>query len=106
MTPVTHTIRWTETAVGMAQAVSDARRAIVLRVETLAHTPEQQGKLLTGELAGFRSLRAAGQRFRIIYQVHREEVIVPIVAVGRRRAGDRSDIHELARRLLRQGLLR
>jgi hypothetical protein len=32
-------------------------------------------------------------------------VIVTIVAVGRRKAGDRSDIYALARRLFRQRLL-
>jgi mRNA interferase RelE/StbE len=63
-------------------------------------------KLLIGELAGFRSVRAVGQRHRIVYRVERREVTVLIVAVGRRRSGDKSDIYELARKLLCQGLLR
>jgi len=61
---------------------------------------------LIGELAGFRSVRAAGQRYRIVYRVERRETTVLIVAVGRRRSGDKGDIYELARKLLRQGLLR
>ena len=59
-----------------------------------------------GELAGFRSIRAVGQRYRIVYRVERRGVTVLIVAVGGRRSGDKSDVYELARELLRQRLLR
>jgi mRNA interferase RelE/StbE len=47
---------------------------------------------LVGELVGFRSVRAVGQRYRIIYRVARREVVVIIVAVGRRKHGDTRDI--------------
>ena len=76
------------------------------RVDQLATSPEQQGKALLGELAGFRSVRAVGHRYRIVYRVERREIVVVIVAVGRRKSGDTTDIYELARKLLRQGLLR
>jgi mRNA interferase RelE/StbE len=56
------------------------------RVDQLARSPEQQSKQLIGELAGFRSVRAVGQRYRIVYRVERHEIIVLIVAVGRRRS--------------------
>ncbi len=107
MTSPVYSITWTETAVTLAEAIDGRRirRIIVQRVEQLAHDPEKQGKPLVGELAGFRSVRAVGQRHRIIYRVERKEVIVLIVAVGRRKAGDQGDIYELARKLLRQGLL-
>ena len=36
----------------------------------------------------------------------RREVVVVIVAVGRRKASDKNDIYELAKKLLRLGLLR
>jgi len=75
-------------------------------VDQLAESPEQQGKPLVGELAGFRSVRAVGQRYRIVYRVERQEVVVVIVAVGRRKASDKNDIYELAKKLLRLGLLR
>jgi mRNA interferase RelE/StbE len=58
-----------------------------------------------GELAGYRAVRAVGQRYRIIYRVERGLITVLVVAVGRRKEGDRKDIYELARRLLRQRLL-
>jgi mRNA interferase RelE/StbE len=75
-------------------------------VDQLAKSPEQQGKPLVGELASFRSVRAVGQRYRIVYRVERREVVVVIVAVGKRKAGDKGDIYELAKKLLRLGLLR
>ena len=52
------------------------------------------------------SVRAVGQRYRIVYRVERREVVVLIVAVGRRKASDKNDIYELAKKLLRLGLLR
>lgn len=107
MTDPTYRIRWTETAVGMVETISDERirRLIVERVGALARTPEQQGKPLTGELSGFRSLRAVGQRYRVVYRVDRQEVTVLVVAVGRRKHEDRADVYELARKLIRQRLL-
>jgi mRNA interferase RelE/StbE len=103
----TFAITWTETALKLVEALPDQRirRLISQRAEQFAKSPEQQGKPLIGELTGFRSVRAGGQRYRIVYRVERREVVVLIVAVGRRRGGDRSDIYELAKKLLRQGLL-
>lgn len=99
-------ITWTETALKLVEAVPDQRirRLITQSADQLAKAPEQEGKPLIGELAGFRSVRAVGQRYRIVYRIERREVTVLIVA--RRRSGDKSDIYELARKLLRQGLLR
>jgi mRNA interferase RelE/StbE len=101
-------ITWTETVLKLVEAIPDQRirRLIIQRADQLARSPEQQGKPLIGELAGFRSIRAVGQRYRIVYRVERREITVLIVAVGRRRSGDKGDIYELARKLLRQGLLR
>jgi mRNA interferase RelE/StbE len=101
-------IRWTETALKLVEAIPDQRirRLISQRVDQLGTTPEQQGKALIGELTGFRSVRAVGQRYRIVYRVERQEVVVLTVTVGRRRSGDKSDVYELARKLLRQRLLR
>ncbi|MBI5627859.1 MAG: type II toxin-antitoxin system RelE/ParE family toxin [Candidatus Rokubacteria bacterium] len=108
MTDPVHTIRWTETALELAAAVPDQRirRLINHRVDQLAKSPEQQDKPLVGELASLRSVRAVGQRYRIVLRVQRREVVVAIVAVGKRTAGDKGDIYELAKKLLRLGLLR
>ena len=101
-------ITWTEAALKLVEATPDQRirRLISQRADQLATSPERQGKPLMGELAGFRSVRAVGQRYRIVYRVERREVTVLIVATGRRRSGDKSDVYELARKLLRQRLLR
>ena len=102
-----YTITWTATALGMVKAITDRRvRAQIFdRAGELAAAPEQLGKPLTGELAGYRTVRAVGQRYRILYQVERRQVTVLVVAVGRRKEGDKRDVYELARRLLRQRLL-
>ena len=48
-----------------------------------------------------RSARAVGQRYRILYRAEEERVVVLVVALGLRREGDRKDIYELARKLVR-----
>ena len=108
MTAPVYTVKWTETALKLLEAVPDVRvrRLVWNRAGDLAREPEKQGKPLTGELAGFWSVRAAGQRFRLVYTVKRQGVVVYIVAVGRRKEGDRKGIYELAKKLLRQGLVR
>lgn len=57
------------------------------------------------ELMGFRSLRTVGQRYRIIYRVDRNRVLVIVVAVGLRKEGDRNDIYRLAQKLVRLRLI-
>jgi mRNA interferase RelE/StbE len=103
-----YAIKWTETALKLVENIPDQRirRLVSQRVDQLAQAPDQQGKPLVGELAGFRSVRAVGQRYRVIYRVARREVVVTIVAAGLRKHGARSDIYELAKKLLKQGLLR
>ena len=107
MSPAPYAIKWTETALKMVEAVPDrrVRGLIVAGVGELARAPEQMGKPLTGELAGYRAVRAAGQRYRILYRVERRQVTILVVAVGRRKEGDPQDVYDLARRLLRQRLL-
>ena len=97
----------TSEAVGMLRGISDQRirSQIARRIERLSDDPEIQGKPLTGLLIGYRSLRAAGQRYRIVYRVDRGEVRVIVVAVGIRREGGRRDIYRLAQRLVRLGLV-
>jgi mRNA interferase RelE/StbE len=82
--------------------IQDRREQGILlkRLEELAESPEQQGKALRGDLTGYRSIRAIGQRYRIIYQVLDEQVLVIVVALGRRKDGDRQDIYELASKLV------
>jgi mRNA interferase RelE/StbE len=91
----------------MLQDVSDSRlrELIFKRAKQLESEPEKQGKPLLGELAGLRSVRAVGQRYRILYRVERNRVIVLIVAMGIRKEGSRRDIYALAKKLLRAKLI-
>ena len=103
-----HRIIIAPVALKLLQGISDSRirKSIRDRIDHLAVDPEQQGKALTGELMGYRSLRASGQRYRIIYKVERGTVTVYVVALGIRKEGIKTDIYELARKLFRLGLLR
>jgi mRNA interferase RelE/StbE len=66
--------------------------------------PEKQGKALREGLMGFRSLRAVGQRYRILYTSDAALRLVYVVAAGLRRAGARDDVYVLAQKLVRLGL--
>jgi mRNA interferase RelE/StbE len=87
----------------MLAAIGDprTRERVRDRIDGLSVEPDQQGKALLGELKGYRSLRVAGQRYRIVYQVRQARVEVLMVAIGRRAEGSREDIYRLAQRLLR-----
>ena len=104
---MTYRVTLASTAVRLLAAIADRRirGQIRDRIDGLARDPELQGKPLRDELMGFRSLRAVGQRYRIIYRVDRHRVIVIVVAVGLRKEGDRSDIYRLAQKLIRLRLM-
>jgi mRNA interferase RelE/StbE len=81
------------------------RAKIIETIDSLAEDPKKKGKPLTAELDGYYSVRAVGQRYRIIYRIDNEKVIVLVVAAGIRRQGDRKDIYTLAKKLIRARLL-
>lgn len=105
--PAPYRVVLTATAGSMLAAIKDRRiqEQIRDRIDGLARDPHLQGKPLLGELAGYRSVRAAAQRYRIIYRVSLGRVEVLVVAIGLRREGNREDIYRLAQRLLRLRLL-
>ena len=74
-------------------------------IDALASEPELRGKPLVGNLKGCRSVRAVGQRYRIIYRVERLTVTVAVIAVGIRKEGSPEDIYTLAQKLVKLGLL-
>jgi mRNA interferase RelE/StbE len=91
----------------MLDKISDCRVRERLRdaIDELASEPELRGKPLVGDLKGYRSVRAVGQRYRIIYRVERLTVTVAVVAAGIRKEGSKEDIYTLAQRLVKLGLL-
>jgi len=91
----------------MIQKAQDRRiRAkIIETIDGLAEDPQKKGKPLTAELDGYYTVRAVGQRYRIIYRIDDDRVVVLVVAAGIRREGDKMDIYALAKKLIRARLL-
>ncbi len=90
-----YNIRLTPLALEMLSEIKDQRHLQKLRerIDKLKSNPEQQGKALTDNLKGYRSVRAVGQRYRIIYQVKQNEILVLIVGIGLRKAGSSQDVY-------------
>jgi len=82
-----------------------ARGQITNNLRDLQENPSERGAPLRGELAGYRDIRAAGQRYRIIYTVEEHRVIVLVVYLGIRKDGHKSDVYQMAQKLLRAGLI-
>ena len=103
---MTYKILLTDTCLSPLERISNKKlqRTILRRIEGLALDPNKQGKMLTGELSGFRSIHVAG-RYRVIYKINRETVIVYILAAGIRKHGDKKDIYKITKKLLKAGLL-
>lgn len=100
-------VRVTVPALKQLAAIKDMRikESISRRINALEYDPDKQGKPMTDDLAGYRSIRAVGQRYRILYRVEAEQVIVVIVALGIRKEGSKTDVYALAKKLARLGLL-
>ena len=96
----------TDTCLSLLEKISDKKlqRTILMRIEGLSEDPEKQGKMLTSELSGFRSIHAAG-RYRVVYKTDKKTVIVYILAAGIRKPGDKKDIYKITKKLLKAGLL-
>lgn len=99
---IEYQIEITPLALEMLVAVKDRREQEKLRdrIDRLKVEPEKQGKALTDNLSGFRSIRAIGQRYRIVYKVDRDKVVVVVVGLGRRKDGDKKDIYAILENLL------
>ena len=74
------------------------------RIQNLSRDPDKQGKRLVKDLSGFCSIHAAG-RYRILYKIDKQTVIVYVLAAGIRKEGDKKDIYVIAKKLLDAGLL-
>lgn len=100
-------VGFTENAKKHLAAIQDRRirQKIVERAQELATDPEKQGKDLGGDLEGYRSVRAVGQRYRIVYLIDNDKVIVVVVSLGIRKEGDKKDVYKMTQRLFKLGLL-
>ncbi|WP_341736460.1 type II toxin-antitoxin system RelE/ParE family toxin [Microcoleus sp. CAWBG640] len=102
MEPVEYQVILTAQARQLFPEIKDRReqQLLLARLEKLKQEPEKQGKALSEELTGYRSIRAVGQRYRIIYQIVQDQVLVVVVGIGRRKEGDRRDVYTVTTRLL------
>ena len=102
-----YTIKLTQIAAEfIAKLDNKSQQQVLQKIEVLKQYPLKVGKPLKGNLQDYRSIRAVGQRYRIIYQVKENEIEVIIIAVGIRRDGDKKrDIYELMKKYLKIGLL-
>jgi mRNA interferase RelE/StbE len=100
-------VKLTMPALRQFAAIKDTRikEQISRRINTLADNPEQQGKPLSNELTGYYSVRAVAQRYRILYRLEADQIIVVVVAMGIRKDGDKKDVYALAKKMARLGLL-
>ncbi len=80
----------------IAKLPPEIKRVIRSVIDDLRKEP-CKGSELSGELAGYRSLKA--RRYRVIYRVNDEETLLEIHFVGHRR-----DVYETLRALLRTSL--
>lgn len=97
-------IQLTPQALEMLADIKDKRQqqALMERIDKLKTDPQKQGKPLVDKLKGYRSLRAVGQRYRIIYKVEIDKVVVVVVGVGLRKEGDKGDIYALMEKFLEE----
>ena len=101
-----YTIKLTQIAAEfIAKLDNKSQQQVLQKIEVLKEYPLKVGKPLKGNLQDYRSIRAVGQRYRIIYQVKETEVEVIVVAVGIRRDGDKkNNIYELMKKYVKIGL--
>ncbi len=109
---MTHSIEVTPTARDALAAITDKRiqRNIFNRLSRLENEPEKQGEPLSGNLDGYHSIRAANERYRIIYRIKDDEAaanepqadepVVSVEFIGIRREGSKSDVYVLFSKLV------
>jgi mRNA interferase RelE/StbE len=118
---VTYRVEFSEEADQDLEDISDirTRATIIKRANGLQEEPDKQGKPLTDDLKGLYSVRAAGQRYRVVYRIKVTELkpqlstqgkqenpyptvdrVVTVVVVGIRKEGSKRDVYSVARKRL------
>ena len=75
-------------------------RELAKTIDNLTQSPDRNGKLLRAPLDGVCSLRAARDRFRVLYRVDPRQKLVSVLLVAARAPGTEEDVYALAKRLL------
>lgn len=92
-------IIFTEAALSDLDAITDTRtyRAVERKIDALRTEPDVRGKALVGDLKGYWRVRAAGQRYRVVYEIGALAGVVTVVVIGIRKEGDKRDVYRVAR---------
>lgn len=100
-----YSIKLAGVAKQMLKEIADRRiqDEIAKRIDKLTEEPHLQGKPLKGILAGCRSVRAVGQRYRIIYKIDERQIVVFVIGTGIRKEGSKEDIYYRLQKLLLKG---
>ncbi len=90
-------LEFTPLAIELLSKIKDKReqKDLKKRIEKLTSEPEKQGKALSGKLKGYRSIRALGQRYRIVYRIEQSRITVIIVGAGIGKEEARKDIYAI-----------
>ena len=101
---MSYQIEITPLGIELFAKIKDRREQTILkqRINKLKSEPDKQGKALSGKLKGYRSIRALGQRYRIIYKVDRAKVTVIVVGAGIRKDGSKKDIYAILNKFFTQ----
>ena len=101
---MSYQIEITPLGIELLAKIKDRREQTVLkqRINKLKLEPDKQGKALSGKLKGYRSVRALGQRYRIVYKVDRAKVTVIVVGAGIRKDGSKKDIYAILNKFFTQ----
>lgn len=77
-------VQLTDIAKKMLAEITDVRvkKKIAERIDKLTNSPDLQGKSLKGIFLGYRSIRAVGQRYRIVFKVIEQKLVVYIHRCG------------------------
>ena len=101
---MSYQIEITPLGIELLAKIKDRREQTVLkqRINKLKLEPDKQGKALSGKLKGYRSVRALGQRYRIVYKVDRAKVTVIVVGAGIHKDGSKKDIYAILNKFFTQ----
>lgn len=70
------------------------QQRFVIKLEKVLENPDQISARLHGPLQGLYKIKLSNIGYRLVYQILEEEVVVLVIAVGKR---DRSEVYESAR---------
>lgn len=102
MSPPRYRIEVAPTGVRSLKAIKERKlqRELTKTIDGLTQSPDKKGKPLRAPLEGVYSLRAARDRFRVLYRVDPRQKLVSVLLVAARAPGTEEDVYALARRLL------